>query len=104
MFQVTATGTDCASMGMWDTDSSSESFAHWFEKSDSENTCEPTVTMTGYNAFSTRDYMRCVCDSWGQDMEDCLSEVADPTDSGALAGTYVPLALLASMLLFVGAF
>ena len=44
--------------------------------------------MTGYNLYSTRDYMRCVCDSWGQDEEDCLPAVVieDPDVTFAVMG------------------
>jgi len=43
-------------------------------------------TDTGYNLFATRDYMRCVCDTWGQEVDDCLVAVPDPSadeNSGA---------------------
>ena len=39
--------------------------------------------MTGYSVFATRDYMRCVCDSWGQDVDDCLVAVEDPSDGNS---------------------
>jgi len=52
-----------------------------------------TETTTGYSLYSTRDYMRCVCDAWGQDIDNCLVAVPDPTDTGtgSSASTMSPL-------------
>ena len=42
--------------------------------------------VTGANLFATRDYMRCVCDSWGQSTDDCLVAVPDATDADEESG------------------
>ena len=72
---------------------------YWFEKSENPNECQPTSTITGFSVFATRDYMRCVCDNWGQEEDDCLAEVPDPTDSGnAAVASFMPHALFTSAL------
>ena len=71
---------------------------YWFEKSDNANECQLTSEVSGYSVFATRDYMRCVCDYWGEDVDDCLEEVADPVDSAAI-GNLTVQAFTASILL-----
>ena len=60
------TNIDCGTMGPFTTDSASSYPFTWFKKnSDNENECELTDRVSGYSLYATRDYMRCVCDSWG---------------------------------------
>ena len=65
-------------MGSWSDQSSSYFPEIWFTKSETENECKMSEETTGYKLYSTRDYMRCVCDFWGQDVDNCLVAVPDP--------------------------
>ena len=77
--------TGCATMGLFSEGNSGSSFAnYWFTKGEKDFACELTDQVSGYSVYGTRDYMRCVCDSWGEDTLECLVEVPDPATGAAV--------------------
>lgn len=91
--------TGCAFMGEFNENSASYYPNEWFAKGTNENECEQSSSVTGYSLYATRDYMRCVCDAWGQNVTSCLTEVPDPeTPTGALNGVASAMLVFASLL------
>ncbi len=64
--------TLCAGQGNFDSLSSSYKPNYFFTKSSNQDECMLTTTETKYSIYSTRDYMRCVCDYWDATNVDCL--------------------------------
>lgn len=92
--------TGCANAQPFTSESSSYYPNYWFVKSDSyKNTCDLTNQLSGYSLFATRDYMRCVCDYFGEDVTDCLTEVPDPATGAAVTNFVSSLALAVPILL-----
>ena len=60
-----------------------------------------TDAVTQYFLYSTRDYMRCVCDYWGDDEDDCLPEVPDKSSQGAMTMMGIHAMSLFTMLAFL---
>ena len=79
--------TSCAGMKKFSDESSSAFPDIWFKKAYNVNRCDQTDEPTPYSIFATRDYMRCICDSWGGEVTDCLTEVTtnEGDKSGAMA-------------------
>ena len=94
----------CANAQPFTSDSSSYFPTYWFTGSATENECELTSSLTGYSLWATRDYMRCVCDTWGQDVTDCLTEVPDPTTGSAITSFVFSSATLITTLLLTAMF
>ena len=61
----TGTNTGCATMGFFTSESSSFSPTYWFTTGVNQNQCDLTTNVSGFSLYGTRDYMRCVCASWG---------------------------------------
>ena len=89
--------TGCAEMGNFDDLSASYKPNYFWTKSLNENECQLTPTMTKYQIYSTRDYMRCVCDYWGADTKNCLVGTEHQSDDDGKFATGLVVNLVAAM-------
>lgn len=78
----------CKSMGRF-SDKGNTNFPEQFIKGTEENTCSLQSTLTGYTLYSTRDYKRCVCNSWSTDPSTCLTAVPPEQPNAASSLFYL---------------